>query len=90
LDGKVSFAATASECIQNSDVVVVATPWQEFQTISAKRWARQCPSRIVIDCWRVLKDLEGCDGVQYFGLGTGNTLGSGAKESVLNVVSTDI
>jgi UDPglucose 6-dehydrogenase len=90
LDGKVSFAATASECIQHSDVVVVATPWQEFQTISAERWARQRLPRVVIDCWRVLKDLTDCDGVQYLGLGTGNTLGAGVKESVLNAVSTDI
>ena len=83
LDGKVSLAATAPECIQHSDVVVVATPWREFQTISAKRWARQYPPRTVIDCWRVLKDLEACDGVQYLGLGTGNRLGAEAKESVL-------
>jgi len=83
LDGKVSLAATASECIQKSDVVVVATPWQEFQTIPVERWARQYPPRTVIDCWRVLKDLAACDGVQYLGLGMGNTLGAEAKESVL-------
>ena len=32
-------ADSAQECIDQSDVVVLATPWQEFREIPAERWA---------------------------------------------------
>ena len=34
-------AASAQECIAQSDVVVLATPWQEFREVPAAQWARQ-------------------------------------------------
>lgn len=71
LNGNLRTAASAKECIQAADVVVVATLWQEFCGIPAEQWARHSPSRIVIDCWRALKQLENIAGVQYVCLGTG-------------------
>jgi UDPglucose 6-dehydrogenase len=64
-------AASANECIEQSGVVVLATPWQEFREVPAERWARGGPDRVVIDCWRVLNHLEGADGVRYVRLGYG-------------------
>jgi len=64
-------AASARDCILASDVVVVATAWQEFSAIPAEIWARHSPARTVIDCWRVLQNLEKCAGVRYLRLGTG-------------------
>jgi UDPglucose 6-dehydrogenase len=64
-------AGSAQECIDESDVVVLATPWQEFSEVPAQRWASQSRPRAVIDCWRVLSYLEGVDGVRYVRLGFG-------------------
>jgi UDPglucose 6-dehydrogenase len=64
-------AASAEECIAQSDVVVLATPWQEFREVPAAQWARQGRSRAVIDCWRVLHHLEGVNGIRYIRLGFG-------------------
>jgi NAD+ synthase/NAD+ synthase (glutamine-hydrolysing) len=65
-------AATAHDCIQESDVVVVVTPWQEFLSIPLEIWTRDAGTRTVIDCWRALRMLETCSGIRYVGLGTGD------------------
>jgi predicted dinucleotide-binding enzyme len=64
-------AGSAQECIAQSDVVVLATPWQEFQEIPAAQWVRHSRTRAVIDCWRALNHLDGVDGVEYVRLGFG-------------------
>ena len=65
------FTNTAKECIAISHVVVVATPWPEFQRIAAIEWAHHSPPRTVIDCWRALPHLASADGVRYVRLGIG-------------------
>jgi len=67
----VRLAGSAQECIAQSDVVVLATPWQEFREIPAAQWVRHSRARAVIDCWRALNHLEGVDGVDYVRLGFG-------------------
>jgi UDPglucose 6-dehydrogenase len=71
LEGKVTFAASAAECIEKSGAVVVATGWREFSEIPANVWARTGDPRRVLDCWRELKNLEGVEGVTYVRLGNG-------------------
>ena len=65
-------SASARECIAESRVVVLATPWQEFLDLSPEVWAHggETP-RTVVDCWRALSQLEGIDGVRYVRLGLG-------------------
>ena len=74
----IGMASSAQECIAESGVVVLATPWQEFRDLGAALWARPGHSepRVVIDCWRALSHLDGVDGVHYVKLGFG---GSAAK-----------
>jgi UDPglucose 6-dehydrogenase len=64
--------STAKDCIAQSSVVVLATPWQEFRQIPAAEWTRLHP-RAVIDCWRFLDHLNGTEGIQYVRLGFGGT-----------------
>lgn len=73
LAGKARLATTAEDCIAQSDVVVLTTPWPEFAGIPLSQWARHSWPRTVIDCWRMLKDLASADGIRYIGLGTGTT-----------------
>ncbi|MEM3484211.1 MAG: hypothetical protein QXI12_01145 [Candidatus Methanomethyliaceae archaeon] len=40
---------------------MLATLWSEFLALPAEAWARRSRHRIVIDCWRVLENLERCD-----------------------------
>ena len=68
------FAPSARECIAQSDVVVLATPWKEFLDLTATDWARPGSPRIVVDCWRVLKYLAHVNGVRYLCLGSGSAV----------------
>jgi UDPglucose 6-dehydrogenase len=76
-------ATSAQECIAESRVVVLATPWQEFRDLRAAAWTRPEHSepRVVIDCWRALSHLEGSEGVHYVKLGFG---GADEKRSTVS------
>jgi len=78
-------ATSAEECVAQSGVVVLATPWQEFRDLPASAWARPAhvARRVVIDCWRALDHLNGVDGVRYVRLGIG-----GAAERRMEVTSS--
>jgi UDPglucose 6-dehydrogenase len=73
-------AASAQECIAQSAVVVLATPWQEFRDLPISVWMQAplaAPSfhtspRVVIDCWRALEHLEGSQSIRYVRLGRGS------------------
>jgi UDPglucose 6-dehydrogenase len=82
---KIRVAASAQECIAESRVVVLATPWQEFRDLRAALWARPGYSapRVVIDCWRALGHLDGIEGLRYVKLGFG-----GAAEKPVSVSSS--
>ena len=67
----VTLATTAEDCIRESDLVVLATPWPEFNQIPRDRWVRNSPPRTVVDCWRAVKFLHDEPGIQYLGLGIG-------------------
>ena len=77
----VRIAASAEDCIAQSAVVVLATPWQQFRDLSISAWMqpfRSGPSfhgtqRVVIDCWRALPHLEGSQSVHYVRLGAPST-----------------
>jgi len=67
----VRVANSSQECISQSDVVVLATPWREFREVPAAHWARPSRPRVVMDCWRSLNHLEGVEGIDYVRLGFG-------------------
>jgi UDPglucose 6-dehydrogenase len=48
------FTESATACIAEADVVVLATPWPEFTHLEPSVFARRPDVRTVIDCWRVL------------------------------------
>ena len=63
--------ASASELIEKSDVVVLATAWPEFHAIPREQWTRAGTPRTIVDCWRTLSFLHDDPGVKYLGLGIG-------------------
>ncbi|HEY4742766.1 MAG TPA: nucleotide sugar dehydrogenase [Candidatus Acidoferrales bacterium] len=68
-------APSAQDCIAQSSVVVLATPWKEFLEIPAAQWGGHDGRRTVIDCWRALDHLNGTEGIQYVRLGFGGAAG---------------
>jgi UDPglucose 6-dehydrogenase len=69
LGGDVQFADGAEECVREADVVVLATPWEDFAKLDGVTFERPGRPRVLIDCWRLL-DPARFDGVaEYFALG---------------------
>lgn len=62
-------ASSSGECISAAVVVVLATPWQEFLQLPLAVWMGQGSPRTVIDCWRVLGQLDCVEGLRYIRLG---------------------
>ena len=71
----VRFASSAQDCIAQSGVVVLATPWKEFSELPTEQWVREGSPRVVIDCWRALTHLDGANGIRYVRLGFGGKAG---------------
>lgn len=70
LDGAV-FVSSWRECIQHSDVIVIATPWEEFKEIEPAHLIRANPRRVLVDCWRILDGEKLNSVVEYIPLGVG-------------------
>jgi UDPglucose 6-dehydrogenase len=73
LKDKVQYMNSAPECIQNSDLVVIATPADEFRALEAADFPRRSEKIVVLDCWRILAEpLRNCPWVEYLALGVGH------------------
>ncbi|MGH7411488.1 MAG: UDP-glucose dehydrogenase family protein [Candidatus Methylomirabilis sp.] len=59
----------AEECVRRGDVVAIVTPWAEFRSMPPQVWARRSRPRTVVDCWGILPELTGIEGVRYLPLG---------------------
>ena len=72
LAGNVTFAATAAECVRQSDVLAITTPWPEFKNLRPQDFERKGRPPIVLDCWRLLprEKFEGL--VEHLLLGHGS------------------
>ena len=62
---KVEYSDNVLECIEQSDIVVITTPWNEFEKINFES-IKNKPTTI-IDCWRIIKDKR--FKIKYLGMG---------------------
>lgn len=65
----VDLADSLEECISRSNVIVLATPWEEFRAAVPLELARSGERRTVIDCWRMLDPTALGDQAEYVALG---------------------
>ena len=71
LTGKVGFAENLEACVGLADVVVVTTPWPEFQQISPQALKRSNGRITIFDCWRMLRREKFTDIADYRSIGLG-------------------
>ena len=64
-------SSSAEDCISESGIVVLATPWQSFGEIPVEQWKSHNQRRVIVDCWRSLGHLDGVQGIHYVKLGFG-------------------
>jgi len=71
---EVGYARSTSECIEKSDVVLIATPWKEFEELDFKKIKHK--DIVILDCWRIVRDK----GLKIKYLGIGEQLGKGEEK----------
>ena len=71
LNHTVRFAHSAEDGVKSANVIVLTTPWREFQRISPEAFKREGMKRILIDCWRLLDPVLYRDVAEYIPLGVG-------------------
>lgn len=72
LKGRAVVLDTAADCLNQADVVLIATPDPEFATLTARDFTDGSRRVVVIDFWRILADrLESQPGIQYIAYGRG-------------------
>jgi UDPglucose 6-dehydrogenase len=69
LGGLAHGSSSAEELLAQSDVAVIATPWPEFAELPLKSLRREGQNTVVIDCWRLLPDDAGGNGIEIVRLG---------------------
>lgn len=58
LEGRVRFAESMADCARESDLLFIATPWDEFKRLSPHDLKRGQRKPVVVDCWRILSERE--------------------------------
>ncbi len=67
----VKFAKSMNECVADTSVIVITTPWKEFAGLSPEVLTQGNRRRTVIDCWRMLGKSSIEQVADYIRLGTG-------------------
>ena len=69
LGNKVIFADSLKECLENSDLILIAIPWEEFKNINPAYLKRKGSQPIIIDCWRILDPQKYKEVAKYLSIG---------------------
>jgi UDPglucose 6-dehydrogenase len=64
----VQFAASAAEAVGAAEAVVVMVPCPEYRTFFAG-WSGGAPTRLVVDCWRLVNSALAANGLHVVQLG---------------------
>ncbi len=66
LGNKVEYCDGIINCLHNCSLAIIATPWDEFRELSAQTFIDCMHKPVVLDCWRVLQNVEG---LEYHAIG---------------------
>ncbi len=69
LSPKILFARSLRDCLSQSDIIIIATPWPEFKSIKPSDLATSGKKPILLDCWRMLDRLKYKNVAQYRTIG---------------------
>lgn len=71
LDGRVELCPTMECCAALADVLVIATPWDEFRALEPEHMKHCAVLPVLVDCWRMFPKERFEGAVRYVTLGCG-------------------
>ena len=70
-ENRVKYASSARECLEGSELCILATPWPEFKTLSTRDFTSAMKKPVLLDCWRILDRSEFSNKLEYMAIGLG-------------------
>lgn len=77
------FVENIDEAVEKSDILLIATPWKEFEALNCILARRFDSTKIVIDAWRMLTPSALSDSIEYIALGRGPSPASTAEKAAV-------
>jgi UDPglucose 6-dehydrogenase len=68
---QVKYVSSVDECLRDSELCILATPWDEFKSLKAEDFIENMRKPVVLDCWRVFDRFEFRKKLEYFAIGLG-------------------
>jgi UDPglucose 6-dehydrogenase len=76
LDPNVEYAESMQACARRADVLIIATPWEEFRGLEPRHLNSSAGRATLIDCWRMLPRELFESQANYVTLGAGGSQGA--------------
>jgi UDPglucose 6-dehydrogenase len=68
-DKNVVYANSARDCLKGAELCILATPWEEFKSLTAEDFINYMQKPLLLDCWRFFDRQTFAGKVDYFALG---------------------
>ncbi len=70
------YASSVEDCLADSELCVLATPWDEFRSLKPEDFTKNMRKPVLLDCWRILDPSKFTKAVKYIALGRANRANS--------------
>jgi UDPglucose 6-dehydrogenase len=68
-DKKVVYVTSARDCLKGAQLCILATPWEEFKSLTPEDFIAHMEKPLLLDCWRFFDRQKFAGKVDYFALG---------------------
>jgi len=57
------------DCLKEAELCILATPWEEFKSLTPQDFINYMEKPLLLDCWRFFNQQKFAGKVDYFALG---------------------
>jgi len=68
-DKNVIYTTSARDCLKGAQLCILATPWEEFKSLTPEDFINYMEKPLLLDCWRFFDQQKFAGKVDYFALG---------------------
>ena len=72
-DKNVVYATSVADCLRKAQLCILATPWEEFKSLTPEDFAAHMEKPLLLDCWRFFDQQRFTGKVAYLTLGLNST-----------------
>ena len=68
-EGNIKYAGSIKDCLQDADLCILATPWNEFKKLKPEDFTSNMKKPVLLDCWRIFEHSEFSHKMKYHVIG---------------------